>query len=730
MKMEQELNKLNAYQKAAVLNDSRSCLLNACVGSGKTTVLVTKVQYLVKVKQIPLEQIFVLTFTNKAANEIMDRLETKEEPLIGTFHSVALWLLRNQLPIEKYGFTKDFCVIEPDEELDIAMMLINDHKLTIKYKNRLKKRLEKAMLVQDESQKVSRYQDDLFTLVSMLKEEKQHQNKMSFFDLLTYCELLQKERTEYPSYIVVDEVQDCDLHQIQFLQAFMGEQTHLFAVGDPNQVIYSWRGGDLNIFYRMKHLFQAEELHLPINYRSSSSILEAAKCFLQNGDALEGSREQGAKIVIQKQYDTFQDANYITERIKKLHREGMPYSEIAVFYRLQSQSEMFSKVFEREEIPYSISQKKTIRDIPVLNWLIKILHACVNPKDKTSMILAISNKEFGCGITETKLKKMITEEKNLPDLYEKMTHFKDTLLVEHATTKDGFIQYFQLQKHLHPTSADYENNLRYVETFLEAFFHEVQKEIQIKVPMKMKAEVKKEAKKEAKINGEGDHPQTNLILDSMLTVMNEMTLQGTQILNGFLNEKENSFGETDTQDKVNLMTLHASKGLEFSQVFITGVNYGWIPLQTKDEESEEEERRLFFVGITRAKDRLEMSYYTNPGAMRVMPGPSRYLEMIPKRLIESNDMTVSQNQEQPETTDIFKLQNLRKQVQIEQMKKKMAHSTMGAVLGNLDNTERKVRHEKYGVGTVIREDDMMITVRFEGYGEKAFVKMMTQLTDV
>ena len=185
----QQLQRLNEYQKAAVFDESSACLVNANVGSGKTTVLITKVMYLHYEKQIPYEQMVVLTFTNKAADEIKERLyalepEIKEEQLWGfaTFHSVCLTMLKKMLPVENLGYTKEFMVMDPDEELEMAEQLILTYQLKIKYKNRLKKRLE---------QKNSKYQDDIEKLKALLKEEKRRQDKMTFDELLdNTCKLV------------------------------------------------------------------------------------------------------------------------------------------------------------------------------------------------------------------------------------------------------------------------------------------------------------------------------------------------------------------------------------------------------------------------------------------------------------------------------------------------------------------------------------------------------------
>ena len=325
----EEWKHLNPYQMEAVLDESPSCVVNANVGSGKTTVLIAKILYLHYERSVPLEEMVVLTFTNKAADEIIGRLRKKENGLsgeqvrgFGTFHSVALHLLKNQLPVEQMGWNREFTVISPDEEADLAAEVIAAQKLKVKYKNRLKKRLEQEYQGYLRGKESSRYKDDLFLLYPLLEAEKKQQNKMSFSDLLRVCtKLLLAGRTgnpvsekemsytregrtkelpgEYgekpaslwhPQWIIVDEVQDSDALQIEFLEALKEKDTRLFAVGDPNQVIYSWRGTGENMFYLLKHRFQAKELSLPVNYRSSASILEAANRFRHRNPEQPGDR--------------------------------------------------------------------------------------------------------------------------------------------------------------------------------------------------------------------------------------------------------------------------------------------------------------------------------------------------------------------------------------------------------------------------------------------------------
>ena len=714
----EEWKHLNPYQMEAVLDESPACVVNANVGSGKTTVLIAKILYLHYEKSVPLEGMVVLTFTNKAADEIIGRLRKKENGLsgeqvrgFGTFHSVALHLLKNQLPVEQMGWNREFTVISPDEETDLAAEVIAAQKLKVKYKNRLKKRLEQEYQGYLRGKESSRYKDDLFLLYPLLEAEKKHQNKMSFSDLLRVCtELLLAGRTgnpvsekemsytregrtkelpgEYgekpaslwhPQWIIVDEVQDSDALKIEFLEALKGKDTRLFAVGDPNQVIYSWRGTGENMFYLLKHRFQAKELSLPVNYRSSASILEAANRFQQSGTGIQSSRETGEKIMVKNHYDPFQEAEYLAERIRALHDSGRAYGEIAVFYRLQKQSEILEKVFERQQIPYEVSVRKTVRDIPVLDWLIKVLRFSVNPADGQVGMEVLADPQYGEKCTRAKAKKIIQEQKrDSVLLYRRMMEFQEQEEWKKSETVPGAAEifaFFGLKEALHPTAFSYYEDEKLVLKLLE---------------------------KICRYCGEKDCG----LIDGTREFVNRSTLYGVNLLSGD--------GEVEERDTVKLMTLHASKGLEFETVFLIGMNQGLIPLHSQSMEQEEEERRLFFVGMTRAKDELELSYYTNPGEPRVSGEYSRYLRMLPPRLLEWEEL-------RSEGEKRSNLQQLRREVQ-EQIREKREREE------EKKTAVKRARHPKYGEGILVSEDEMMVEVEFAGYGRKQFLKAFGEVT--
>jgi DNA helicase-2/ATP-dependent DNA helicase PcrA len=511
--------------------------------------------------------------------------------------------------------------------------------------------------------------------MALLEMEKKRCNAMEFDDLIENAIYLLKGNEFTPEWIIVDEFQDSDDRQLELIERMKKDKTHIFAVGDPNQVIYTWRGSKKDIFGEFRKAYNGNELTLPINYRSTSTILDAAKAFLEPGQLISGIRDQGKLISVKKHHNTFNEALYLCERIRRLAGDGLKYSDIAVLYRKQKQSEVFKDVFEKNGIPYEVSLKKTLRDIPVLYWLVRLLKASVNPSDRDSVTYILGDKRYGSGMGKNQINEFLKsiEDGNAPDfeLLKRVIEFKAWCCFNNEITDAMLIfEYFALGSYLMPTSITYKEDSERVMSFLGDIIGYI-----------------RNTKKEL-FNGIRDY-------------LNNSALYGSRLLN------ENKGRDNDT---VKLMTLHASKGLEFRHVFISAANLGLIPIPARSPEDEEEERRLFFVGITRAKDSLEISYHTNPDEYGVYGIPSPYLRMIPPELIESEDF-VSRG---------ANLNELRREIKANIDVKRSAPENQAAASETVRRI--KVRHEKYGEGTVISEDEANIKVDFEAYGTKVFSK--------
>ena len=337
-----ELELLDPAQLRAVLSRDPSALVQAHVGSGKTTVLVQKVLTLNRVDGIPLNRLAVLTFTNKAAGEIRDRLfsasSTQPQPhetwLMGTFHSVARRLLTRALPIESIGYPSTFTVLDEHELEDLRSRLILENRLDIRRRKRLGRRLS-HFLREGTDTDGQPPKDDLPRLAQIETEAKRRLGVMDFDDLIVHAtHLLQHSPLELaPQWIVVDEFQDTDTQELAFLEALLGPNTSFFGVGDPNQIIYAWRGSDPDLFETFQTRHRCERYSLPINYRSTRSILEAARAFLElEPTDLVGIRDLGQPIRIVRHHSPFIEAEYLTHRMKRLHSEGLPWSEMAILF--------------------------------------------------------------------------------------------------------------------------------------------------------------------------------------------------------------------------------------------------------------------------------------------------------------------------------------------------------------------------------------------------------------
>lgn len=674
----ESFNLLNEYQKSAVVNEDKALLLNAGVGSGKTTVLVHKILYLYKVRKVSLDSMVVLTFTNKAADEIKERvlssgscIDRKELNYFGTFHSVARNLLSSIMPVEELGYTKDFSILDETGSKELFEGVINSNKLSIKYRDKIAKRLYDYKNGRNMYGNM-KYEDEISKLAYILDEEKKKRNLMDFDDLIENCAKLLKNGYFKPEWVIIDEFQDTDGSQLEMIDGLVKSGAHVFAVGDPNQIIYSWRGSKADIFSIFKERYDAAELNLPINYRSTGTILEAARAFLCTQSKLEGIRDRGTPIIIKRHYNSFNEAVYLAEFIKRLHSEGVPYKEIAVFYRKQKQSAVFEDVFKRENIPYEVSIRKDIKDIPVLYWLFRLIRAALNTRDMESFIYAVCDKRYGTGHTPGAAAKIIRKG---PDaggthliLISAVFGFGDWCRCIEDT--EGFslkvYNYFDMDSFLSPTSITYDEDRDFVIKYLE--------------------------KLEGYIRQNGGRPY-----EGMKDALEYSILYGSQIIESMINKED---------DSVKLMTLHASKGLEFEYVFISGANMGIIPVGSRFDD--EEEKRLFFVGLTRAKDYLEISYHLNPDDYNALPNPSPYLRMIPDELIESEEIK----------SRAHKLSELKREIR-NNMDIKAQRTT--------ESVKHRVRHTKYGDGYVVSETDDMISAVFEGYGEKSFARMFCPL---
>jgi superfamily I DNA/RNA helicase len=359
---------LDPAQLSAVLSDDRSMLVRAAVGSGKTRVLVHRVVYLHRVCGVPLREMAVLTFTNRAADEIRARIVSLSRGaaalvpddlwLTGTFHGVARTLLSSTLPVERTGYRSDFTVLDDDACEERLDRLIAEHRLRIRQRRHLRRRLRGL----DGSPAAP---DDIARLAALYARDKRAANAMDYDDLIEHAtELLAGDahdsdmgggKVPPARHVVVDEMQDCEPRELLFLRRLGRAGAGFFGVGDPHQAIYGWRGSDPEVFSRAEAELKCKVHSLPVSYRSTRTIVEGARAVLglqpERGADLRSAREAGERIGLRRHHDPLSEALYLADRIARLHEEGLAYREVAVLFRLRAQADVLRESLSANGIP-------------------------------------------------------------------------------------------------------------------------------------------------------------------------------------------------------------------------------------------------------------------------------------------------------------------------------------------------------------------------------------------
>jgi len=435
------LAQLNPAQITAVLSDDLSSLVRAQVGSGKTTVLVHKVLYLHVALGVPLAEIAVLTFTNKAAREIRDRLATMamgmtvdsgdetvgDGWLIGTFHGVARMLLAHALPVDRLGYRPDFGILDEATREALWDELIKRHKLKVGRRSSLRRRMRDPGA-----------DGPLQILAGLVAAAKRDRNVMDFDDLIDSAnQLLVGERSAFrrpvaPRWLLVDEAQDCEGRELLFLRNLAKGPTRFFAVGDPRQAIYGFRNGDLDVCAKLAADWQCRCLDLPRNYRSTGIILQAARAVLGTqpgpGGSLVASRETGGVILIQRHHDPVSEAVYLADRVSALRAQGVPLGEVAVLYRLRSQGEVVARVFAERGLPVL----ETARDYRQVNSeaaRLLTLHSAKGLEFQYVFICGVNQGVLPLGFEDS------AEERRL--LFVGITRARDTVEISYLARPDA-----------------------------------------------------------------------------------------------------------------------------------------------------------------------------------------------------------------------------------------------------------------------------------------------------
>ncbi|MBQ8109573.1 MAG: DNA helicase PcrA [Clostridia bacterium] len=633
-----DLNALNPQQRAAVEQTEGPLLVLAGAGSGKTRVLTYRVAHLMERGVAPWH-ILAITFTNKAARQMAERVhalagQASEEAWISTFHSCCARILRRD--IEKLGYKRQFAIYDEDDRMSVVRAVAKELKLSDKEyppkqirsvisdaKNKLLTPTE--FLKESGGDFRSR---KLYEAYRLYEQTLKGNNALDFDDLLIRTlELL----TEHPPvldyyrdrfrYILVDEYQDTNAAQYMLVRLLAGERHNLCVVGDDDQSIYGWRGADLrNILDFEKDFPECVTIKLEQNYRSTGNILEAANQVIAHNrgrkeKALWTEHDPGERIALYHAMDERDEAAFIAAMSRKLTGGGESPGGIAVLYRTNAQSRVLEEAFVRGGTPYRVYGGQRFYERKEVKDLIAYMRALANPDDDVSTRRIINEPKRGIGDTTIDKLADYARQNDMP-LLSAVLAPEDAPLSPRAKKLVG--EFAALMIDL--TELMYEKKpSEFVEALIERTGY-------------VKAlEENKTEENQSRIENIRE-------LQGAVTEFERMNPEGD--LNAFLENVSlvsDLDGMNESGGAVTLMTLHSAKGLEFNVVFLAGMEEGVFPLTRAvfDDELMEEERRLAYVGITRAKKRLFMSHartralYNTRSANEL----SRFVTEIPQRLI-------------------------------------------------------------------------------------------------
>ncbi|ACN99209.1 ATP-dependent DNA helicase PcrA [Sulfurihydrogenibium azorense Az-Fu1] len=595
------LDGLNDRQKEAVLHFESPLLVLAGAGSGKTKVITHKIMYLVKSLGIPIHRILAITFTNKAAEEMKERVEKAlgERPQwVMTFHSFAAKFLRFEA--EKVGYDRNFVIYDEDDSKKLIKKVLKDLNLN--------EELIKPDKVKDYISKIKQednpeeYLDLLSFSVPHIRniyekyeEDLKNSNAFDFDDLLVKSvkilknnpEILQRWQNKF-DYILVDEYQDTNKVQHQLLKLLVGSRNTITVVGDPAQCIYTWRGAHPeNILDFEKDFPGTKIIKLERNYRSTKKILDAANAVISKSKGkwksklltLWTEKEEGEEIRLVALSNEKEEASFIARKIKELS-SATDYKDFAILVRMSFLTRNLEEAMMLNSIPYQIVGGLKFYERAEVKDILSYLRLALNPKDYASFERSLTTPPRGIGEKGLEVIKSNFVDNWIEALKKSLPHFNQKV-------KSSIKEYLDLMDYV------IENANLNPSKVVKHIFEKI----------KYEEYLQKEYSK--------DWEDRVANINELIVALEEIEKSG-KTLTEFLEESSLSQAQDNLEDtnKVKIMTVHAAKGLEFNTVFVAGLEDGIFPSgRSFDDPTQlEEERRLFYVAITRAKERLFLTY--------------------------------------------------------------------------------------------------------------------------
>jgi len=720
---------LNDAQKEAVLSTDGATLILAGAGTGKTRVLTTRLAHLLATGKAMPSQIMAVTFTNKAATEIKERVSSilgrsVEGWFLGTFHSLAARLLRPHA--ERIGLKPSFTILGTDDQLRIIKQLLEAENIDDKkspprvilgiIQQWKDKGLTPYKIANEKSSIANGMMNKLY---EMYQERLKTLNACDFGDLLLHHLTLLRENPDILSqiqnrfqYLLVDEYQDTNIAQYLWLRLIAQKNKNICVVGDEDQSIYGWRGAEIGNILRFEEDFpNAKIIKLEENYRSTKHILGAASSLISNnemrlGKTLWTSSEKGEKLHIQTLWDGEEEARWIADEVESLQRKNIPLSEMAIMVRAGFQTRQFEERFISLGIPYKILVGARFYERQEIRDALAYFRIVASKDDDLAFERIVNLPKRGVGPASIKKLHIYARQNNI-SLFESAYNL--------SQSKD-------LKPKLRKTMEEFTNNILRWKGLLETTDHH---------------EVAKIILDESGYTGMwlgSKLPEAPSRLDNLKELIGAMAEFET--LPAFLEHVSLVLEATDnsTIEQISLMTLHGSKGLEFNYVFLPGWEEDIFPSKKTLEENGnaglEEERRLAYVGITRARKKVFISHVAN----RFLYGnwsnaiPSRFINELPQKHIKlfstiknniNNDWEEENYKKPP---PLFQQINAGKYNKVIEGKSRRIESKKG----KFPSVGHKVSHSIFGEGTIIKQDNEKLEIKFDTAGIKkimsSFVK--------
>lgn len=755
---------LNEPQREAVLHTDGPLLILAGAGSGKTRVLTHRIAYLIDERGVNPWNILAITFTNKAAEEMRQRVDSlvsfgAESIWVSTFHSACVRILRRF--IDRLGYDNRFTIYDTDDQKTLMKEVCRKVDIDTKvYKERnllaAVSSAKNEMILPDEFELNAGGDFGQLKIAKVYREyeaQLKANNALDFDDLLVKTVQLletQPDVLEYYQerfrYIMVDEYQDTNTVQFRLVRLLAGKYRNLCVVGDDDQSIYKFRGANIRNILDFEHEFpDAHVVRLEQNYRSTGNILNAANGVIRNNrnrkeKTLWTDNGDGEKIQL-RQFDTaFDEAEYIAEDIKKEVQEGASYNDSAVLYRTNAQSRLFEEKFIAMNIPYKIVGGINFYARREIKDLLAYLKTVDNGQDDLAVRRIINVPKRGIGLTTINRIQESADERGI-GFYEALLAPELIPGVGRSASKlDSFaalIEYFKGQ-------TEKESITDLLREIIEKTGYVESLEAEDKVEAESRIEnidelVNKAAAYEEDCQDRGEEASLSGFLEEVALVADIDSLD-------------------EDQDYVVLMTLHSAKGLEFPHVYLAGMEDGLFPsymtITSDDNEDLEEERRLCYVGITRAEEKLTLTC----ARRRMVRGEtqfnkmSRFIKEIPMELIDTGNRKIEEGTQIPvqntysHAKEAFRARPFASQFSASQSSGKTTgkqpfsslqkgSQILAGKSGSLSyQVGDRVRHTKFGEGTVleIKEGgrDYEVTVEFDSAGVRKMFAMFARLVKV